>query len=451
MLQDFDTWSAVYKHYLPTEYHTLFKIIDKHCETFHEMPTFESLKYEIRDSATQEKLYAIESVEVEVEPEQLLEYLKNEYAQKEILDQVDDWIDNSVAFESAEESVTHLYEIALDIEDKIDLQPPGESMAKIALFDDEEELGKYLPLGLNEDFDFQLQFSPRSLLLFGGKRGAGKSITCSNIAHYTQQRGKSAIYFTIEMDTREILHRSCSVATGVPLTRLRIKNLSVKEWETVAAWWADRFLDGQQKLKEYEDHRSFDRFHESLTKDCELLPTRQLDIIYDPSLTVSKIRAELDKRAKSMADVGVVIVDYLNQVQTHSMKTGHAGQYDWKEQIEVAKALKSMAQEYDFPFVSPYQIDGSGEARFAKGILDSADAAFTLDPHEEEDQCVSFKCVKMRNGPHKSFTSTMDWDSLKIGPESALTPVEKEELGEGTGEKINDLEEEPPWNKDKKT
>jgi len=50
------------------------------------MPTIEDLKFEIRDSGTREKLYAIESVEVDADPYMLLEYLKNEYAQKEILD-----------------------------------------------------------------------------------------------------------------------------------------------------------------------------------------------------------------------------------------------------------------------------------------------------------------------------------------------------------------------------
>ena len=77
-------------------------------------------------------------------------------------------------------------------------------------------------------------------------------------------------------------------------------------------------------------------------------------------------------------------------------------------------------------YISPYQIDASGEARFAKGILDAADAAFTLDTHDKEDDCITFNCVKMRSSSMKSFTSTMDWETLKIGPETALTPREAE-------------------------
>jgi len=235
-LQDFETWTSVRKDYLPTEYHTLFSIIDKHCDTFHSLPTFEDLELSVRDSKAREKLYAVKSVEVEAEASMLLEYLKNEFTQKEILDSLEHYIDNSVAFENAEESVNHLHQIVLDVEKKVDLEMPQESMQRITLFEDEQEIGKYLPLGLNADYDHEIQFSPRDLVLLGGRRGAGKSLTCANIAHNVFESGRSAIYFTIEMDSRSILQRVCSLATGVPFSRLRTRNLSVGEWELVASW-----------------------------------------------------------------------------------------------------------------------------------------------------------------------------------------------------------------------
>ena len=168
-LQDFETWSSVRKDYLPTEYHTVFNTIDRHYDKFHHLPTFEDLKFEIRDSATVEKLYAIESVEVDVDAFMLLQYLKNEYTQKEILDSLEDYIDNSVAFEDAEESVAHLHQIVLDVEKKVDLELPTESMQRIQLFENDEEIGKYLPLGLNTEYDYEIQFSPRDLVLLGGR------------------------------------------------------------------------------------------------------------------------------------------------------------------------------------------------------------------------------------------------------------------------------------------
>lgn len=438
-LQDFETWSYVRQHYLPSEYHTLFNFIDKHCETYHRMPTMEDLKFAIRDATTQQKLYAIEQMEVSAEPFMLLQYLKNEYTQKEILSSLENYIDKSVAFEDAEESLGHLHEIILNVEEKVELELPQESMQRIPLFEDDEEIGKYLPLGLNTEFDREIMFSPRDLVLVGGRRGAGKSITCANLANNVFNSGKSAIYFTIEMDSRSILQRVCSIATGVPYARLRTKNLNVTEWEKVATWWANRFVEGQERLKEYREHRDFEKFHHTLATTCQLDPVKQLDVIYDPSLTLSKIRTELDKKIKSSMDVGVIIVDYLNQVKRSSMPS-RGGQYDWTEQIEVSKALKSMAQEYETTVFSPYQTDATGEARFAKGILDAADAAFALNAWSQEDSCISFECVKMRSASMKSFTSTMDWETLAIGPETALTPEEREASEHKTGESIDDLD-----------
>ena len=436
-LRDFETWSSLRLEYLPSEYQTIFKVIDGHYEKFHQLPTFEDLQLSVRDPSTLEKLFAIESVETEAEPSMLLQYLKNEYAQKEILNELEDYVENSIAFEDAEESITHLHQIVMDVEDRVEIELPSESMQRINLFESEEELGKYLPLGLNTDFDYEVQFSPRDLVLVGGRRGAGKSITCANIAHNVFEREKSSIYFTIEMDQRSILQRLCSIATGIPFARIRTKNLSVLEWEQLAKWWANRYVEGKEKFEQYLEHRSFDKLHQSLALKDELLPTRQFDVVYDPSLTLAKIRAELDKKIKSKMDVGVIIVDYLNQVKRTAGPTrGH--QYDWTEQIEVSKALKSMAQEYETPVFSPYQTDNTGEARFAKGILDAADAAFSLETWEQEDACITFKCQKMRSAAMRDFTSAMDWETLKIGPESARTPLEKDD-SMATGESIEDL------------
>ena len=436
-MRDFETWSYLRKEYLPSEYHKLHQLIDKHCETFHELPSFDDLKLSIRHSATQEKIHAIETVDVDVDAYTLLQYLKNEYTQKEILNSLETYIDDTVMFADAEESVGQLHQIVLDIEDKVDLEVPAESMQRIKLFEPEEEIGKYIGLGLNEEYDHDIKFSPRDLVLVGGRRGAGKSLTCANIANNVVESGRSAIYFTIEMDSRSVLQRCCSIATGVPFSRLRTKNLSVTEWERVAGWWANRFQHGQERLKEYKEHRDFDKFHDNLTTKCELLPTQQLIVEYDASLTLSKIRAVLDKKVKAH-NVGVIIVDYINQVK-RSAAPSRGGQYDWTEQIEVSKALKSMAQEYECTVFTPYQTDATGEARFAKGILDAADAAYALETWDHEDNCMTFNCVKMRAASMRSFSSVVDWETLKIGPDTALTPKEKEESSHKTNETIDDL------------
>ena len=435
--EDFDTWSNLRENYLPSEYQTLYRVMSTHVKNFTQLPTFEDLKLSIRDRKLQEKVFAVEAVDVDVDAWILLEYLKNEYAQIEILDELDSFIEKTVAISAAEENVEALQQIVLDIGERVDLKPPEEDMSVINLFESEDEIKKYLPLGLNQDYDQKLKFSPRDLVLVGGRRGAGKTFTCVNIASNVYDQGRSSIYFTIEMDSRSILQRMCSVGTGVPVSRLLTRNLAESEWNQVAAWWAGRFEGGDSLLPEYYKSRDFDDLHSKLTK-LKLTRDRQLDVIYDPALSLSRIRTELESRV-SQTNVGVIIVDYLNQVRRHNAPS-KTGQYDWTEQIEVSKTLKSIAQEYEVPVFSPYQTDNTGEARFAKGILDAADAAFTIETWEQDDNCITFNCTKMRSARMEGFTSTMDWDTLKIGPESTLNPKEKDEVKSNmaTGEEIHE-------------
>ena len=74
-------------------------------------------------------------------------------------------------------------QIVLDVGERVDLKPPEENMQVINLFESEQEIRKYLPLGLNQDYDQKMKFSPRDLVLVGGRRGAGKTFTCVNIAN----------------------------------------------------------------------------------------------------------------------------------------------------------------------------------------------------------------------------------------------------------------------------
>jgi len=115
---------------------------------------------------------------------------------------------------------------------------------------------------------------------------------------------------------------------------------------------------------------------------------------------------------RKLGNVGLVIVDYVNQIKRTSSSDD---KFDWKDQIHVSTALKELAGQLQVPFFSPYQIDASGEARFAKGILDSADAAFTLEAGEDQ---IAFTCTKIRGDAKIHFSSKVNWNTLTIGPEN---------------------------------
>lgn len=435
--EDFDTWSSLRRHYLPSEYHVVYDAITKQVDSYHKLPSLEELKLATRDAKTLDKIYAIEAIEVEAEPFLLLDYLKNEFTQKETLFQLHQYVEKSISFETAEETLQSLYSMISDIEDKVDLKAADENMQRISLFESDDQISAYLPLGLNAEFDDKVRFKNIDYILMGGKRGSGKSITCSNLAHNMYLRGKSVLYFTIEMNTREILQRQCAIGANVPNSKIKYKTLDNLEWFRVAQWWADRFENGDKHLEAYKLKRDFNYFHSALVKE-QLKPV-QIDIIYDPELTLPKLKAEVVKRVRKLGNVGLIIVDYINQVKrTNGVNSDN--NFDWKEQIAISKALKSLAQDLEIPVFSPYQIDASGEARFAKGILDSADAAFIL---EAGPNSIQFTCTKMRGDAMIDFNSKVEWNSLRIGPENGAEIIIQDESPNKKKSSFKKQQEEP--------
>ena len=437
---DFETWNGLKEHYFPEgEYRKIWRVVDKHVHKYHDLPTFEDLKLEVRSRDLQEKIYAIESVETDVPSIILLDYLKNQFTQSEILNKIEHYVDKQVAISDDRENIDLLQEIVVHVEDAVDTNEDADNMETVPLFDSDEDLAKYLPLGLNQDYDLDYTFSPKDLVVVGGHRGGGKSFTCCNIAAAAQARGASALYFTIEMDTRQMLQRICGIQCGINSGRIKAKNLTPMEWDKIADWWAARFNNGEEALAEWKDHQDFDKFHYELTRN-KLADIPQIDVHYDPSLTLAKIISVVRQKQAQLPNLGVVIVDYLNQVRRHNAP-GRSGQYDWTEQIEISKGLKALAQESKVLVLSAFQTNEKGEARFAKGILDAVDAAYSIQHWGDEEPTIKFKCDKMRSGSVKNFTSEMNWETLKIGPHSALDPDERSELKETmtTGEDTYDL------------
>lgn len=433
--QDISTWTALRKNYLPQEYFSFYEKVESFLERFYKLPTFEEIKFDAKSKSLLQRIAIIEQVEVDTDPALLLDFLKNEYSQKLVLEGVSKLIDDSVAFESADETINALQDIIVNIEKKIDLQGDEENMQTIELFEPESVMSRYISLGLNTEFDSQITYTPEDLIMLGGRRGSGKSLVCANIMASLHAQNKSSIYFTVEMKQRDILQRAAAIGAGVSARKLKNRTLDADELVRVAKWWASRYAGGLELFKEaYNLSVPFAEFHKKLVR----LPLKdeRFEIVYDPELTVSKIRAECERKIP-LIKPSAILVDYVNVIKLSKVPS-KKGSFDWTEQIQVSKFLKAeIAQKYGIPVICPYQIDASGEARFAKGILDSADAAFTLNPNSKDDRAISFTCTKDRRNPETDFISVMDWDTLKIGPETAVLQ-EKDEDAEDAEDKPKD-------------
>lgn len=422
---DLDAWALCEKDYFPPEYKPLWQYINKYYAEHGQLPSFDAIGLNIRDESLRNRFFALKNVDdVDIEATLLVEYLKNEYTQSEIMSELETYLNDTIAFESAKENIEALQDIVLRVSSKVNILDPDEDQYKMNLLRPRDEVDRIIPIGINHEFDYTDKFGPGSYILFGGRQGSGKSITCSNIANNIYEQGSSVIYFSVEMAVREIMQRQCAISTRVPANRLESRNLSVADAEKVALWYSNIYQGGDEAFKAYLVHHDFDRLHLDLRK-LEPKNTR-LDIVHNPTMSISNIKMELDRRMP-VIDCKAIVVDYVNQIRRTDSRNG---QFDWTEQVEVSKELKTIAQEYNILVVSAYQIDNTGEARFAKGIMDAPNGAWTLSPQKHPGNLIEFKCKKRRDAPERDFISKMDWDTLKIGPESAEIPVAEEEENE---------------------
>jgi replicative DNA helicase len=279
-------------------------------------------------------------------------------------------------------------------------------------------------------------------ILVGGERGSGKSITASNVACNQYEMGNSVVYFTIEMLAKEISERNFAILADVPYMKLKNGQLNKEEYLKVVKARAEMFLDSEDLVEQYKTHNNRFKFEKDLIKTKKLKPDNQIILVDDRRLTIPTIDLHLGRLKARFGDkLKVAVVDYINQIKVDGK------QYDWSIQIEISTALKELARKHKMVMFSPYQIDNSGEARFAKGILDSADISLILKAHDKESGAISFKTTKIRGGPPGDFTCPINWETLKIDPSSIEPPSKKEKTNDKMkGKKVDDSSADiPPW------
>ena len=443
--QNLEIWAKLKLVFLDAAYSSLYSAINRHYEKYHSVPSFDDLTLTLREGPASKTLATLRLADVpEVSAEVALDALIDQYTQNETVKLLDKFIDKLPLYDT-NEIKENLATIAMTVEEKTHTSEKVFTMADMMLFRHPDELEKErVYLGLNNTFDAVLGGVARQeLILIGGKRGSGKSITSSNIFINQYEAGNSAIYFSIEMTAHEVIERNLSILANVNLQRLKQNKLTDEELLKLVRARAGMFVDADQTITEYMRHRDKYKFEEQLVRNYQLKPDNQMIIVDDRDLTISSIDLHIGKAKAKFGDkLKVVVVDYVNQIVLEG-----SDMYDWKPQIEVSKKLKNLARKYEIVLVSPYQIDASGEARFAKGILDAADIALVMEAHDKNSQAISFETTKIRGGKEMTFTCPIDWDTLRISPQSIDRPQAKEskKIGKKPDMKQDDSSADLPW------
>lgn len=422
--QNLDIWAKLKLVFLDPAYSSLYTVLSRHYDKYHSIPSFDELELTLRDGPAAKTLATLRLTEVpDVSAEVALDALLDQYTQNETITLLEKFVDKLPQYDS-EEIKTNLSTIALTIEEKTFTNEKVFTMDQMMLFQHQQDIdSKRVYLGLNNSFDALLGGAAlEELILIGGKRGSGKSITSSNIFVSQYESGFSSLYFSIEMTALETHQRNMAILAGVNLQNLKKNTLTDDEVFKLVKARANMFVGADELVSEFLKDRDRFAFEERLVRNFKLKPDNQMVIIDDRDLSISSIDLHIGKAKAKFGDkLRLVVVDYVNQIVLEG-----ADQYDWKPQIEVSKKLKNLARKHEVVVVSPYQIDDNGQARFAKGLLDAADVALIMEAHDKDAEAISFETTKIRGSKEMAFTSPINWDTLRISPQSIDKPSAKE-------------------------
>ena len=428
--QSNDLYSKLLNQYFTGINSVLFDKVKSFYKANTRLPSMEEIVALRKDIGLQEyienQICAEENVCAPLQDEFLVAQLQDYYIREETISFMDKLIDKLDELEKVE-IVDKFQNHLLHLNQAIPHDDELYDVAELEFFPNEEDF-KIYPSGLSNEFDsVNGGFATQELILLGGRRGSGKSIISLNLAINRFLQGNTVSFFTIEMRYKEVYDRVLSIISGVPFLDIFRNQLTEQQKILMAKAKFDVFYKDTDKAKsllaDLEKTRDFKNFEARLKIEKPDLKDNRLFMIDDESLTLNRIDHYCNMFSAKYPNYNMAVVDYVNIIK-------HEDQKDWKTQIIIADQLKSLSRKYDLTMISPYQIDASGEARFAKGILDSADRSFNFfPPPETEDRSLDSKITihttKMRNGKHMSFDVLMDWSCVKINPNVSSVINEK--------------------------
>ncbi len=194
-----------------------------------------------------------------------------------------------------------------------------------------QEGGERLP-GLSTglvDLDRQiLGLNEGELILIASRPGMGKTSIAMNIAmHAAKTSGKAVAVFNLEMSREQLAIRMLSGESLVNSQKLLKGNLNQEEWRRIVA-------------------------------AAGAISATKIMIDDNPSLSV----ADMNAQCRRVPDLGLVVVDYLQLMQSAG---GRGGGGESRQQIvaDISRMLKIMAKELAVPVLCMSQLSRANEAR----------------------------------------------------------------------------------------
>ena len=170
------------------------------------------------------------------------------------------------------------------------------------------------------------------LIIVAGRPSMGKTTFAINMAENVAMAPNvkgSALIFSMEMPSEQLMTRMLSSIGGVPLHDIRSGRINDQDWVRI-------------------------------TSATSQLAEARIFIDESPGLTPTEIRARA-RRVKREHGLDIVVVDYLQLMQVAGNKENRA-----TEISEISRGLKALAKELNVPVIALSQLNRSVEQRESK-------------------------------------------------------------------------------------
>ncbi len=167
------------------------------------------------------------------------------------------------------------------------------------------------------------------LILLAARPGMGKTSMALNILLDAGKRsGKKVAFFSLEMSREQLALRLISSECFVDNKKLVTGKLTDDDWESVAA------------------------AADSLNRSTILIDD-------DSSVTVADILA----KCRRVDDLGLIVIDYLQLMQSAGGKSGNRGENRQQIVSDISRSLKIMAKDLNVPVLCLSQLSRANESR----------------------------------------------------------------------------------------
>jgi KaiC/GvpD/RAD55 family RecA-like ATPase len=414
-----EVFGALSRDYFTQTFYGVYKLIMDYYNSKGTIPTFPELEtYRQRDAKTIRALNMLKLVDTKgISLSLAAEELANQAAQNLCLEEINSILDN-ITLMSKEEILDKVAMIPLTLEDSFTQSNLVYDIKDVSVFKTKSEAEKErMYCGICDEWDFEAGgYYKQEFILLGGRRGSGKSIFCANLVKKQHDQGNVSIYATIEMTYEETFHRILAILASVPFANIRKQCMTEEEKIRIIKAIASLYDGGDVIVEKYLSAPDIDfrKLESELKAKCKVKEEGRIIILDDRQLSLTSLDVQIAKyKAKYGDKLSLVVLDYINQLVMGDGKD----MYDWKIQTEMGKQLKNQARKHNICLVSPYQIDESGKARFAQGILDAADLAQLIVIDDKESGALSLQTTKSRSAKDDgTYPINMDWETLTIDP-----------------------------------